>query len=327
VPGRISVEDLRPAGGRGRGTERAARGTVRGARLFSGESRLEPRDAGGIIDLALEGLLARLGPCLALALGVWLPFGQIREVLGLAGLDEATGQALSIGWSLASLVPHGFTLSVVASLVGDALAGSDATVAQGVLRGLRRAPGAIVILCLTQLVTMPLVVLCLAPYFLVQWLTWCAVPIFVLEEERLLTAAERARARANPLVLLASAPRRVGRAIARSLRLSTGWPALGRWILLVVVGQVLFASVLELGAQALNYPEARDYLQSALGLGGVAAELALAAAAGLFTALAACVRAALVLAYYLDLRVRREGLDLALELRRRERAVPAAEAR
>jgi hypothetical protein len=67
---------------------------------------------------------------------------------------------------------------------------------------------------------------------------------------------------------------------------------------------------------ALTYPQARDYLRTELGFGGTAAELALGAVAGLFTALSACLRAALMVAFHLDLRVRREGHDLELALAR-----------
>jgi hypothetical protein len=163
-----------------------------------------------------------------------------------------------------------------------------------------------------------------APYFLVQWLGFAAVPIYVLEGEALLTPAERARARRNPFAHLAGFPRRITRALGRSFALSRGGPALGRWVLLAVIGQLVLGGVLELGAMALTYPEAREYLRTQLGFGGAAAELALGAVAGLFTALSSCLRAALMVAFYLDLRVRREGWDLELALSRRDREHAAA---
>ncbi len=290
----------------------------RGARVVVEGAALEPRDAGGILDLAIEGLLARLGPALLLALCVWLPFNQVAELFGLSGLDEFAASLAALAWNALAIVPLGLTAAVVASLVGDVLADRRAALAPGVLRGLARAPGAIVILLVTQVVSLPLVFLCVAPYFLVQWLCWAAVPIYVLEGDGLLSPAERARARQSPFALLASFPRCVGRALARSVALSRGGPALGRWVLLAVIGQVVLGGVLELGATALHYPEAREYLRSELGFGGGAAEFALGAVAALFTALSACLRAALMVAYYLDLRVRREGWDLELALRRAE---------
>jgi len=72
--------------------------------------------------------------------------------------------------------------------------------------------------------------------------------------------------------------------------------------------------VLEAGALGLTHPEAREFLRSELGLSSALVDLALGAGAALFTALAACMRAALTVAFYLDLRVRREGWDLALAL-------------
>ncbi len=318
--GRLQSETLVPASARRAVQRTRARRRFQGAQVLSSGAVLEPRDAGGILDLGIEGLLARLGPALALALCVWLPFGQVTELLGVSGLDGFAGDLATQIWNLLSLVPQGITVAVVASLVGDVLADPRASVAAGVMRGLARAPGAIVILCLTQVLTLPLVCLFLAPYFLVQWLTWAAVPLYVLEGESLLTPAERARTRRSLLAWLASHPRRIGRALARSVRLTRGSPALGRWVLLAVVGQLVLGGVLDLGAMTLHYPEAREYLRVELGFSGAAAEFALGSVAALFTALSACLRGALMTAYYLDLRVRREGLDLELALARAEAA-------
>ena len=317
---RTTNEELQPA--RQRSTPRPPE-RFRGARVLD-VAALAPRDAGGILDLAIEGLLARLGPALALALCLWLPFRQIAELLGLSGLDGFSADLYSLAWNALSLVPLGCTASVVASLVGDALVDRRAPVAPGLVRGLACAPGAIVLLFLSQIAALPLVVLCVAPYFLVQWLTFAAVPIYVLEGDALLTPAERERARRSVLAYLAAFPRRIGRALARSFALSRGGPALGRWVLLAVIGQLVLGGVLELGAMALTYPEAREYLRSQLGFGGAAAELALGAVAGLFTALSACLRSALMVAFYLDLRVRREGWDLELALSRQDRDLSAA---
>jgi hypothetical protein len=312
---RTTTEELRPA--RARPGEARAGERRQRARFLGETVTLAPRDAGGILDLAIEGLLARLGPALAISLSVWLPFRQIAELLGLSGLDGFSADLYSLAWNALSLVPLGFTASVVASLVGDALVDRRAPVAPAIVRGLARAPGAILILFLTQIAALPLALLCVAPYFLVQWLTFAAVPIHVLEGEALLAPAERART--SVLAYLAGFPRRIGRAIARSVALARGWPSLGRWVLLGVIGQLVLGGVLELGAMALTYPEARDYLRTELSFGGAAAELALGALAALFTALSACLRAALMVAFHLDLCVRREGRDLELALERAER--------
>jgi len=321
---RIQGEELVPAGAR-RSVARAPR-RERGERALGSGPTLEPRDAGGILDLAIDGLLARFGPSLALALCLWLPFNQVGELFGLSGLDAFTADLAAIGWNALGLVPLGLTAAVVVSLVGDALADPRAPVAAGILRGLARAPGAIVILFVTQIATLPLALLCLAPYFLAQWLTWAALPIYVLEGDALLDPEERARARRGPLAYLAGTLRRMVRAVVRSVALSRGAPALGRWVLLAIVGQLVLGGVLEIGSAALHQPEAREYLRTELGLGGGASELALAAVSAFFTAFSACLRGALAVAYYLDLRVRREGLDLELALARAEGAPVARSA-
>lgn len=329
---RVSIEELRPAGER-RAAERAlVRRRFQGARVLSEGMKLEPRDAGGILDLAIDGLLARLGPSLAVALLLWLPFRQVAELLGLSGMSGFEQSLASLAWNTLGLVPIGVTTSVVVSLVGEALIDRRTPLAAGLLRGLARAPGAVALLLVTQILTLPLVVLCVVPYFLVQWVTWAAIPIYVLEGEALLTPNERARGRRSLAAWLANAPRGVLRALRRSLSLSSGAPAFWRWVLLAVVGQLVLGGMLELGATGLTQPEAREYVRSELGFSGAAAEFGLGAVAALFSSLSSCLRAALMVAFYLDLRVRREGWDLELVLARAPRPAStddprAAEAR
>jgi hypothetical protein len=308
---RTTSESLRPAEAR----PAPGRARFRGTEVRSEGAALEPREAGAILDLAIEGLLARLGPALAFSLALWLPFRQVSELLGLSGLEGFKADALSLAWNGLAIVPSGITASVVASLVGDALVDRRASVAAGLARGLARASGVVLILFVAQVVAFPLVLL-VVPYIAVQWLTFAAVPIYVLEGESLLTAAERAQASRSLVAYLAGFPRRIVRALRRSFALSRGTPALGRWLLLAVIGQFVLGGMLELGAMGLTHPEAREVLRSQLGFSGAAAELALGAVAALFLALSACLRASLMVAYYLDLRVRREGWDLALALER-----------
>jgi hypothetical protein len=308
---RTTTVELTALGTGERGTQRP----FRERRVRSEESPLQPRDAAGIIDLSIEGLLARLGPLLFFALAVWLPFRQVEELLGLAGLDEFALDATSLLWSALSVLPQALSASVVTSVVADVLVDRRAPLRAGFLRGLARTPGVAVLLFCTQIATVPLIVLLVVPYFLVLWRTWAAVPIYVLEGESLLSVAERARASRSLLAYLASHPRRLARALRRSVLLSKGLSAFGRWALLALIGQLVLGGVLELCAMGLTHPGARDYLRTEVGLSGVFTQLALGAAAALFLALSACLRASQMVAYYLDLRVRREGWDLELALR------------
>ena len=317
---RITTEELHPAGERsGARRARDAR-RVRGARVEASGAALEPRDAGGILDLAIEGLLARLGPALLVALCFFLPYGQLVQLAGVPDVPGGYEDVFLAVWiaAAANVLPLGPTLAVVSSLVGDVLEGRRATVASAIRRGLARAPAAIAILFVTRVATFPLALACGLPYFLVNWLTYAAVPLYVLEGERLLSPAERARARRNPLAFLASFPLRGARAIARSSALARGARSLGRWVLLAVVGHLVLASLLQSAAAGLAVPEARDFVATELGFGAGAAGVALATVGALFTALAECLSSALMVAFYLDLRVRREGWDLELALSRAE---------
>jgi hypothetical protein len=306
---RTAEEQLAPAGD----------GVPRGRPVA--QPRLEPREAGAILDLAIEGLLARLTPAFLFALALWVPFRQVAELLGLSGLTGFEANLAAIVWNAAAMIPTGFTASVVVSLVGDALSDPRAPLGPAFARGLARGAGVVALMILTHVVALPLILLCVAPFFLVQWLTWAAVPVFVLEGEGLLTPAERAHASRHPLAWLVGQPVCVVRALRRSAELSKGVPAFVRWLLLWGVGQLALGGLLDLGALALTDPSAREFLRGELSLSSAAADLALGGAAAFFTALSSALRAALTVAFYLDLRVRREGWDL-------ERALgSAAEAR
>lgn len=313
MPARISIEDLRPAGAR---EDAPAPRTRRGARVRAAAATLEPRDAGGILDLALDGLIARFGPALGVALLLWMPFGHVRTLFGLAGLDALSVQMLEFGWSLLQLVPQALALAVAVSLVGDHLTGGERGVARSIARGLWSGLPVLLILIATQVLTAPLAVLCVFPYVLVYWLTFAAVPMYVLEGMALLTPAEQARAHRGLGARLGGSLRRVGRAIAASVRLSTGWPSLGRWLLVTVVGLWCLIFWIEFSAAMLYDPDVREFLRNELALKGGAADFLVATISGLLLALGAALRGALMTAFYLDLCVRRRGLDLELALRR-----------
>jgi hypothetical protein len=271
----------------------------RGARVYAERLSLEPRDAGGILDLALDGLVARCGPSLGLVLLVWLPFGQIRAILESAGLGDFAAGITALSVNFLTLVPQAFSLGVVTSLVGDALAGGQSGVGRSILRGLWAGPAVTVMLLATQVLTLPLILCFFLPYVLVQWLTWAAVPLYVLEGEELLTLRERVAGRRNPLVAVAMVPRRIARAF-RAERAPVdrlGEPR--RWTVLAIVGLLLLSGSLELSATLLSAPQVREFLRTDLGLGGGLAELAMATVSGFFLALASSVRAALMTAYYL----------------------------
>jgi hypothetical protein len=325
MPARLSVEVLRPAGASAAPRATRARAPFRGARVRSGPASLVQRGPGGILDQALEGLVARFAPILGMALVFWLPFGQVTELIGLAGATDARKLVISTLWQLTVVVPQAMTVAVVTSLVGEALSAgvpgaTSPSVGACILRGLRRAPGVLAILFLCRVLATPLLFLCLAPFFLLQWLCSAAVAVHVLEGQALLTSAERARARSDPLAFLLSFPRRIARALARSWRLAAGWGSLGRWLVLLLVGEFLLAGSLEGTASVLALPQAREVLRQVLHLEGGPAEFLLGAVGAAFLGLGTAIKAAIATAFALDVRVRKEGLDLELRLRAFERA-------
>ncbi len=314
MPARFSIEDLRSAKLVPRQT---TRGTVPGSRVLETTDplgRLAPGSAADILDRALDALVERGGACLGMAVLFWLSFGQISGLLATAGLSEWARVTSSFLWGLAGIVPEAFTTAIVASVIGNGLTGGGMPIGAQVLRGLRRGPGVLAILFVTRVLALPLSFLCLVPYLCVQWLSWSAPALHVLASEQLLTSAERERARSSPAAWVASGPRRVVRALRRSVRLSRGWGALGRFAVLWGAGWLLVVLPLSASSVSLNLPESREFLRANLHLGPATAEFLLSSLSALLGGLSSTVMAAVATSYALDLRTRREGLDLEAAL-------------
>ena len=94
-------------------------------------------------------------------------------------------------------------------------------------------------------------------------------------------------------------------------------PAVGdaflRWLGLTVVGGAM-AFPFTVAQQGLNNPTVRQAVEEALSLGPVPFDLTVATIGALFMALATSFLGVVKTLFYIDLRVRREGLDLALRL-------------
>ena len=140
--------------------------------------------------------------------------------------------------------------------------------------------------------------------------------IFVLEGHALLAPAERARLGWNPVWHVLAWFKELGRSIGRGMRLVSGWDSFGRFLAVFVVSEYFLATPLEASGSAFGVPEVREFLRDTLRIGGGPAELLIASLGAGFFGLAVAFTVSVMTVYYLDLRVRKEGLDLELALRR-----------
>jgi hypothetical protein len=309
----LTVEELRPSSSAARESSARERARFRGARVSSrGEVTLRRLGAGGILDQAFDVLIARFASCVGIAALCWLPFQQVTEFL----LRAAVGDFTRFAWSLASIIPRAFATSIVASLVAGELLGERTSVPGAIGRGLLRTPGVVIILTVAVACSAPLVLCCVFPFFAGMWIFSAAPVIFVLEGPGLLSREERAALAGNPLRRPWGYWLQVTRSIARGARLAWGWDAFGRFLVVFLVAEYVLALPLELSGAAFSVPELREFLRANLGLGGGPAQLLIASTSAGFYGLAGAFTVAVMTVYALDLRVRKEGLDLELSLRR-----------
>ena len=263
----------------------AARRRFRGARLDTRRDLLAPRGVGQILDTACDVLGARFGPCFGIALLLWFPvlFGQ--------GMLLRAGEAeVFVAWQLvAGFLVRMFAVVFICSIVGGHLQGNTVPALDAFAVGLRRFPGMAVLGAMIGFLTFMGVCLCILPSLVVKWLFAVVPAVYVLEGVGL------------------------GEAISRGVRLVSTGAALLRWMGWSVVTwfMVLPLQVLSEGLVAMPV---RTELEHRLPVSGMAFEVVLALLGAPFLALATAFAAVVTTVFYVDLRVRREGLDLRLRL-------------
>jgi hypothetical protein len=292
--GRTTLQRLSTRRGPAAGS-RLARRRFRTARLAGRAGQLAPRTFPRILDAACDALAARFTPCFCVSLLLWFPAVFAQALLVRNAPDWAV-----LGWSAS--VPNlvqGLTVVFVCSLVGAYLEGREVAVREELLHGFARAPGGVVLGLVTGVASATGLCFCFVPGVALYWLFAAAPAVYVLERTS------------------------VFRAVGRSVTLAANGGAFLRWAGCTAIGK-LMAGPFVWTKDVLDMVPVRNALEEHLALSGHSFDLAVAALAAPLLAIGTAFAAVVRTVYYIDLRTRREGLDLELRLAALRAGAPAA---
>lgn len=253
----------------------------------AGLPALGPRRAGEILDAGVRALVTHFGVLMGVALAVMLPVELLLQGLWSAGPVNDLSDLVLQG--LARTPPRMLALVFAAAVVGEALRGRRPRWGASLARSFGRPLGllGLVLVSLgTQVLATTGMCCFVVPGLLVFWLFWTLPAAYALE-------------RAGPL-----------QALSRSATLARGSASFGRWFGCALVLQLLLLPTVQL-VGAFEEPGVRTGALELFGLSPLAYDLVTAGLGSLFLALEATASGAVVAAFYVDLRVRAEGLDLA----------------
>jgi len=294
---RDEFERLKPAGDEAADLGRATR---HAEQIEEGAVELRPRGVGEVLDLGLDLVRSRFGTCVALGALVWMPIQLITtllprpEAVTPGDISELWVQLIrySLWINVAVVIGDLLVVACVARIIGDAIEGRHAGAGRALRTAVTRLPGLIVLAVLTYSSVIVGLCLVLVPGLIVAWVMAPAPYVYVIEGVGLRTA------------------------IRRSIRLSTGqlvsmtsFFAFWRLAGILVVGAVLvlpFSFIV----WTSDFPSVRAWAIEALHLSVPAYNALRVVFGGLFLGAATTVRAGYLTVFYLDCRVRREGLDL-----------------
>jgi hypothetical protein len=266
---------------------------------------LRPRTAPQLLDLGMEVLANRFLLCVGVCVVLWFPLRLLMSYF-FSAISSADSIAidLTFGWTFltVTLLVQGLTevvATVAVTLISyEELLGRRLTLREMSLRTLRRFPALIVIFVITLLTgaSILLGVVCfpfLAVFFFLRWKLSIAPSALVLEDLSL------------------------GQALSRSFELTRG--SFGRFFGLMILAWFLGAGFAG-GMQIGDNIEIREQFLSTLELPPDVFEVFFVVISSLFAGIVTAINAVAITAYYLDTRIRREGLDLEMILERKRSA-------
>lgn len=281
------------------------RSRFRGARVVAA-SRLGRRGVGQILDTSMDVLVERFGICVGIATLIWLPFQVGTELVLRSKLPDE----FLLVWTATAAAPQLITTAFVCTLVGGHLVGRRVAPGEAIASGIGRFPGMVVISIFNVIAAVVLLCPCVFTTNLAHWLFSVVPVVYVIERGRLLPRGGSA-ASAPLFGWLAEA----FQAMARGIRLVWGWGSFARWMGWFVVAKLALVAPLTAIPSLFEVPEIRDALSGYLKLQGPVGFLIVAIGA-LFLGIGTAYMAVVMTVYYVDERVRKEGLDLELALRR-----------
>ena len=309
---RDDFERLGPAGARDAALAATGRSVRRAEDVEDADYDVAPRGVGATLDLGLELVRSRFAVAVGLSSCLWLPVQAFNayfapdpeQIVGGKGADLALVFLTAGTSNLATGLMNLLTAALTARLLYDAFHGRRTPLGELVLSTLGRLPGLVVVGILSAIIYMVGFYTLFIGVFGAMWIVTPMAYVYVLERPPL------------------------GVAIQRSFQLSFdqlfSWPAFfgfWRWAGVMVVASLLSTPFAGLAAFSVTY-EVRTAVLPYLPIGYDTYNLIAVVVGALFLGVATTVTAGILTAYYLDLRVRRDGLDLERWQRRLQDAAP-----
>jgi len=252
---------------------------------------LRPRGVGEILDAGCDVLARRFGAVVLLGFALWLP---VRALMELTLRSPAAPLAGFLNLAPVFLVTTAM-VAMIARLVSEEVQGREVTLGASVREGLDRILGLAFLTALVGVlagVGAVVSVCCLGVAgYVVQWLFSVAPAVYVLERASFSDS------------------------LSRSMRLVTR--SFWRWMGWFVVHQVMLVPI-SMPAGILDQPEFRQGLLSESVSGGTAFAIGYVVVTALVMGVTSGFSSILMVVFYLDTLVRREGRDLELGLERLE---------
>jgi hypothetical protein len=291
---RVSIQRLVPANREAPPSPSTGR-RFEGARVVDDSMSLRRRGVGQILDTSMDVLVARFGVFVGIGALCWLPFKIGSELLWYSGADDVT----RLLWTATTVAPQLLTTSFVCSLVGAHLLRREMSLGEALKIGFTRFPGMVLIALLNIVVAVLMLCPCVITSYASYWLFAVIPAVYVLEREGLKSRNWLAQ---------------VGAALVRGFQLVWGWDSFARWLGWVTVAVIAITGPLGSIPGLIDVPQVREFLDQQLGAQGSGVEFMIAAVGSVFVGIGTAYMAVLMTVYYLDQRVRREGLDLELRL-------------
>jgi hypothetical protein len=248
---------------------------------------LRARDIGELLDVAVDVLRQHLTGCVLLAASLWVPV-LVLDRLG-SDLQPTARDIYGLAVLLLGLPVSFVSVAFVTLIVYGYLQGRPVGIGQASLLAAKRAP-ALLVSTLTSTLLIGLgTAFCFAPGVWAAWLFSVSSAALVLEQ-------------LGPLA-----------ALRRSARLVRG--SFRRWAGLMLLSVALMAPINLLSA-LLTLPELQSLREQVTWLEGTPFDVAYVVLSALLSGFGTAFFGIVVTVLYLDLRVRAEGLDLAMGLER-----------
>jgi len=257
---------------------------------------LRSRNAGEILDVALDVMRQRFMVLAGTCTLIWFPFRLVMPFLAPhTWLENPDLQLVAVGlFLLVALITNLAAMmgeAVVAQLTLATLEQRPLALRSAVVYALRRFWGLLGLSVVYGVALYAGFCCMLVPGVFLSWKFWVARPALILERVS------------------------IGTAIRRSFELSEG--TFGRW-LGVAATRLVFVTLLGFTVGMPDDPTLRTVILDAIPISGTVLDVVNVFVSSIFMGTVTALSGVVVTVYYIDCRIRRDGHDLDLELDRIE---------